>query len=159
MFLGERGPEPRRARPSEVWDRTIQYEGAETGSGLTSQRPSSNRPRRDPASVLAASTFSAGILLLPSNLQTDARRLYHLLRTVDDLVDENDPQAAQRVNAIEHWTRGQTIDTPETRTLTDLSQRYPLPTAALSEFCKGMRHDLEGALIETESDLERYCHY
>jgi phytoene synthase len=90
-------------------------------------------------------------------LQTDARQLYYLLRTVDDLVDENDPRAAQRVTAVEHWAEGQEADTPETRTLTDLSRRYPLPPQALIDFCKGMRHDLAGAPIETEDDLERYC--
>jgi 15-cis-phytoene synthase len=118
------------------------------------------RPRRDPASVLASSTFSAGLLLLPSDLQADARRLYHLLRTVDDLVDEDDPQAAQRVDAIERWAHGEKlVDTPETHTLTDLARRYPLSPDALLEFCKGMRDDMAGAAIETESDLELYCHY
>jgi 15-cis-phytoene synthase len=113
--------------------------------------------QRDPASVLAASTFSTGILLLPSQLQADARRLYYLLRTVDDLVDENDPRAAQRVDAIESWALGQEVDTPETRTLTDLSQRYPLSTRVVIEFCRGMRHDLASTAIETEADLELYC--
>jgi phytoene synthase len=115
--------------------------------------------QRDPASVLAASTFSVGLRLLPRDLQADARRLYLLLRTVDDLVDEQDPQASERVDAIERWARAQEVDTPETRTLTDLSRRYPLPPRALTEFCKGMRHDLAGAPIETESELERYCQY
>jgi 15-cis-phytoene synthase len=113
--------------------------------------------RRDPASVLATSTFSTGILLLPSQLQSDARRLYYLLRTVDDLVDENHPHAAQRVDAIERWALGHHADTPETRTLTDLSQRYPLSTRAVIEFCRGMRHDLADSTIETEADLELYC--
>jgi phytoene synthase len=121
--------------------------------------PSSGAQRRDPASVLAASTFSSGIILLPSDLQADARQLYHLLRTVDDLVDDGDPRAAQRVAAIERWARGQNADTPETRTLTDLSRRYPLSRDALIEFCKGMRLDLAGTEIETESELRLYCHY
>jgi phytoene synthase len=115
---------------------------------------------RDPASVLAASTFSSGVRLLPDGLQTDARRLYHMLRTIDDLVDEEDPQAAQRVDAIERWARGEKApDTPETRTLTDLSDRYPLSPDTVTEFCKGMRHDLAGTSIKTEEDLELYCHY
>jgi len=128
-----------------------------TGSIADSRR--STQQRRNPASVLAASTFSAGILLLPSDLQADARQLYYLLRTVDDLVDENDPRAAQRVGAIEQWTRSEQVDSPETRTLTDLSRRYPLRPDALAEFCKGMRHDLARTAIETENDLELYCHY
>lgn len=116
-----------------------------------------SRVPRDPATVLAGSTFSASIHLLPRDLQADARRLYYVLRTVDDLVDEDDPQATQRVEAIERWARGQKVVTPETSTLADLSRRYPLSTEALTEFCEGMRHDLAGARIETEGDLELYC--
>lgn len=119
----------------------------------------STRPKRDPAAVLATSTFSSGLLLLPAKLQTDARRLYHLLRTIDDLVDENDPHAHARVVAIERWAEHRPAETPETRTLTELSSRYPLPRHALNEFCKGMRHDLESAQINTDHDLERYCHH
>jgi phytoene synthase len=113
---------------------------------------------RDPAAVLATSTFSTGLLLLPKTLQRDARSLYYLLRTIDDLVDEQDPQAEPRVHAIERWTCGEEPETPETNTLTALAQRYPLPRQAVADFCAGMRNDLEGAKIETEADLERYCH-
>lgn len=114
-------------------------------------------PHRDPAAVLATSTFSAGLLLLPHRLQCDAKRLYYTLRTLDDLVDENDPRAEQRVEAVERWATGTRADTPETRTLTRLSRRYALPSEALIEFCHGMRHDLESKEIETEADLEAYC--
>ena len=115
--------------------------------------------QRDPASVLAASTFSTGIRLLPPDLQADARRLYYVLRTVDDLVDEHHPQATHRVQAIESWASGQQTETPETRILAALSRRYPLSPQAVIEFCQGMRHDLSHAAIETEDDLELYCQY
>jgi phytoene synthase len=110
-------------------------------------------------SALDSSTFSAGIRLLPDDLQGDTRRLYGVLRTIDDLVDGDDPRAAPRVEAIERWARGREADTPETRILADLSRRYPLPPEALNDFCQGMRHDLARTAIETEEDLERYCHY
>jgi 15-cis-phytoene synthase len=113
--------------------------------------------RRDPAKVLAGSTFSAGILLLPKDLQTDARRLYGLLRTIDDLVDEEDSRAALRVAAIEQWAVGAQANTPETSTLSSLASRYPISRQALIDFCRGMRHDLSRNPLETESDLERYC--
>lgn len=116
--------------------------------------------RRDPASVLAASTFSAGLLLLPRCLQADARSLYYLLRTLDDLVDEDDPRASERVAAVEAWAQGEgTLDTAEVRTLVDLSGRYPLSRQAFADFCKGMRADLTGEAMKTEADLERYCEY
>ncbi|HEY1449629.1 MAG TPA: phytoene/squalene synthase family protein [Solirubrobacteraceae bacterium] len=107
--------------------------------------------------MLAASTFNVGVSLLPDHLQADARRLYYLLRTIDDLVDEADPRAEERVCAVERWARGEPAETPETRTLRDLAARYPFPREAFAEFCRGMRHDLRGATIETEADLERYC--
>jgi phytoene synthase len=112
---------------------------------------------RDPATVLSASTFSAGLQLLPPHLQRDARALYLLLRTIDDLVDERHPEAHDRVVALERWACGASPETPEARTLETLSQHYEIPPAAVDEFCEGMRHDLERAPIETEADLERYC--
>jgi phytoene synthase len=115
--------------------------------------------RRASAPALDSSTFSAGIRLLPGALQADACQLYRMLRTLDDLVDENDPRAEQRVEAVERWACGQKADTPETRILSDLSRRYPLPRQAFVEFCHGMRHDLAHTAIETEGDLERYCQY
>lgn len=108
--------------------------------------------------MLAASTFSAGLLLLPIPLQADVRQLYHMLRTIDDLVDENDPHAAAHVEAIECWTSDADVDTQETRTLTELSSRYPIPPQAVADFCVGMRQDLEGAPIKTDTDLDIYCH-
>jgi phytoene synthase len=112
---------------------------------------------RDIASALDSSTFSAAVRLLHGGLRTDAMALYRVLRTIDDLVDDGDPRAAQRVEAIERWADGRETDTPETRILADLSRRYPLGPAAMVEFCRGMREDLAPAAIETEADLERYC--
>jgi len=109
--------------------------------------------------VFASSTFSAAIHLLPRDLQADGRKLYYVLRAVDDLVDEHDPRAAHRVEAVERWANGQEPETPEARAFADLSLRYPLSRQAVIEFCQGMRHDLAQTAIETEDDLERYCHY
>ncbi len=119
--------------------------------------PGDDRPLRDPAVALSGSTFNAGIRLLPKGLQLDARRLYHLLRTLDDLVDERDPRAAARVQAVERWARGEAADTPETRTLERLSVSYPLSHRAVAEFCLGMRQDLAEESLDTEQDLELYC--
>ncbi len=123
----------------------------------TTLKPTEQPP--EAVSALDTSTFSAGIRLLPGDLQADARNLYRVLRTIDDLVDESDPQAEHRVEAIERWAHGQEADTPETRILADLSRRYPLPPEALVEFCQGMRDDIAHTAIETEDDLERYCQY
>src|ERR1700722_12276684 len=83
-------------------------------------------PRRDPATVLASSTFSAGLGLLPAALHADAHRLYCLLRTIDDLVDEQHPEAGERVEALERWAHTGELHSPEAQTLSELSRRYPL---------------------------------
>jgi phytoene synthase len=127
--------------------------------------PRAGRSRRKAAgqhraiSGLDASTFSAGIRLLPSDLRHDIPQLYRMLRTIDDLVDERDPQASSRVQAIEHWAQGQPADSPEVSILNEISRRHALPKSALDEFCIGMRHDLAQTTITTEDDLERYCQY
>jgi phytoene synthase len=69
------------------------------------------------------STFAPALALLPGALKADVGCLYRVLRTLDDLVDEDDPCAAQRVAAVERWARGEQAhrdeqaNTPETRAL------------------------------------------
>jgi phytoene synthase len=103
------------------------------------------------------STFAPALALLPGALKADVGCLYRVLRTLDDLVDEDDPRAPERVAAVECWARGDTAGTPETRALEDLARRYPLPREALMEFCQGMRHDIARASVQDEEDFARYC--
>jgi phytoene synthase len=109
------------------------------------------------------STFAPALALLAGDLKRDIRRLYRVLRTLDDLVDEDDPRAPARVGAVERWARGDTsdtdatADTQETRALEDLARRYPLPREALMEFCLGMRHDIVRARVEDDEGFARYC--
>lgn len=126
--------------------------------------PRVGRPRREAGqrraiAGLDASTFSAGIRLLPSDLQHDVPQLYQMLRMVDDLVDERNPEASSQVQAIERWAQGQPSDSPEVSILNELSRRHALPKSALDEFCRGMRHDLAQTPIMTEEDLEHYCQH
>jgi phytoene/squalene synthetase len=103
------------------------------------------------------STFTPGLRLLPRDVRADAHCLYAILRTLDDLVDEDRPEAPERVEAVERWARDEPADTHETRILLDLSRRHLLPRQAFLDFCQGMRHDIDRATIYTEDDLERYC--
>ncbi|HEV2944211.1 MAG TPA: squalene/phytoene synthase family protein [Solirubrobacteraceae bacterium] len=103
------------------------------------------------------STFAPALALLPGALKADVGCLYRVLRTLDDLVDEDDPRAPDRVAAVECWARGEDADTPETRALEGLARRYPLPRESLMEFCQGMRHDIARASVEDENDFARYC--
>jgi phytoene/squalene synthetase len=103
------------------------------------------------------STLAPGLRLLPRHVRTDVYRLYDVLRTLDDLVDDDQPEARDRVEAVEGWAHEEPGDTYETRILIELSHRYTLPREAFLDFCQGMRHDIDRAVIHTEDDLERYC--
>ena len=96
--------------------------------------------------------------MLPASLHGDAHKLYCLLRMIDDLVDEQHPQARERVAALEHWAHTGEVQSPEAETLAELARRYPLTSGPVLDFCQGMRHDITGSPIETERDLDLYCY-
>jgi phytoene synthase len=119
--------------------------------------PAHSQRVRDPGSPPDASTLGPGLRLLGAAVRADVYLLYGVLRALDDLVDEDQPTAPERIEAVERWSRGEVADSPETRTLTDLCARTELSQAPLATFCEGMRHDIGRGVIETEEDLETYC--
>ncbi len=128
-----------------------------TSQAATSARAGSAHVAGRSAIAADRSTFAPGLQLLPAPLREDVRRLYNVLRTLDDLVDEDDPRATHAVQAVESWSRDGRVDTGEARALEELARRHPLPRHALLHFCEGMRHDIAHASIETEDDFARYC--
>lgn len=111
------------------------------------------------ASSAPDSTITPGLKLLPEHVRADVYRLHQVMRSLDDLVDEDRPEAPARVDAVERWTRGEAVDTPETRTLTNLARSYPRFPQAVLNGCRALRHDMARTAIQTEHDLERYCEY
>jgi 15-cis-phytoene synthase len=105
-----------------------------------------------------ARTFALACRLLPRAVRDDVYLLYLVFRTVDDLVDEGRPEAADRVDGLYAWATGAPADTPETHILEVLDARYGLSRAPFAEFCAGMRQDLAGERFATEADVDRYCH-
>jgi phytoene synthase len=106
-----------------------------------------------------ARTFSIACRLLPRSVRDDVYLLYLLFRTVDDLVDDGAPDAQERVAAIEAWADGALAPaTSEVALLGTLGQRHRLPREPFADFCAGMRHDLAGATLATEADVDRYCY-
>jgi phytoene synthase len=105
-----------------------------------------------------ARTFSLACRLLPRAVRDDVYLLYLVFRTLDDLVDDGRPEAAERVGAVYAWATGEPADSPETRILSELTARHPLSREPFAEFCSGMRQDLAGARFVTEADVDRYCH-
>jgi phytoene synthase len=107
-----------------------------------------------------ARTFDLATRILPADVRTDVRRLYLVLRTLDDLVDHGAPAEAEaRISAVEGWVLGDRTDSPEAEILADLAARHPtLPRDAVADFCAGMRADLAGPRHATDADLDRYCY-
>ncbi|HYB24639.1 MAG TPA: squalene/phytoene synthase family protein [Solirubrobacteraceae bacterium] len=103
--------------------------------------------------------MAPGLKLLPKHIRADAYGLHQVMCSLDDLVDENRPAAPERIDAVERWAQGEQADTPETRILTELARSYPRFPHAVLEGCKALRHDMAGAVIDTEFDLERYCEH
>jgi phytoene synthase len=117
--------------------------------GLTEARATTKRVAR---------TFALAARLLPRSLRDDVYRLYLVFRTLDDLVDTGDRHAARRLAEVESWCAGRPASSREVRLLADLERRRPLPRNVIADFCAGMRHDLEDARIESETDLDIYCY-
>jgi phytoene synthase len=106
-----------------------------------------------------ARTFDLATRILPAGVRTDVRRLYLVLRTLDDLVDDGDPAAHHRLAAVESWARGEPAAGREAVLLADLVSRHPtLPRDAVADFCAGMRADLRGPCHATDEDLDTYCY-
>jgi phytoene synthase len=107
-----------------------------------------------------ARTFDLATRLLPAGVRTDVRRLYLVLRTLDDLVDQGPRAGATaRIDAVEAWARTGAVSDRETELLADLAARHPgLPRDAVEAFCAGMRADLEGPHHVTDGDLDVYCY-
>jgi phytoene synthase len=105
-----------------------------------------------------ARTFALACRLLPASVRDDVYRLYLVFRTLDDAVDEAQPAAAMRVEAVERWARGGPAESQEARLLSEVDGRHPLPREALLDFCRGMRDDLAGRTMATEDDLDEYCY-
>jgi 15-cis-phytoene synthase len=119
-------------------------------SALAEARATTNRVAR---------TFALACRLLPRDVRDDVYLLYLVFRTLDDLVDDGRPDAAERVAAVAAWAAGDGWEaTPEVTLLEELSERHPLPRHALIDFCAGMEEDLAGTVYETEADVDRYCY-
>ena len=95
-----------------------------------------------------ARTFSLACRLLPRACREDVYLLYLVFRTLDDLVDERRPEAAERVEAVAAWADGRPgrADARD-RGAGGARRRTPLPRAAFAAFCAGMRTDLAGAAL------------
>ncbi len=109
-------------------------------------------------SAADGSTFAPALALLRGRLRADVESLYRVLRTIDDLVDDGDPRAPERVAALEDWIAGGQAESPEAHALAAIAAHHPhLRVDALMQFCEGMRHDLAKRTIASSNQLNLYC--
>jgi phytoene synthase len=105
-----------------------------------------------------ARTFALACRLLPGDVRDDVYRLYLVFRILDDLVDDGDPRAGDRLAALERWCAGRPATSRETWMLHGLDRRHDLPREPLADFAAGMRDDLEGRRAQTEAEVDAYCY-
>src|SRR3712207_4569243 len=96
--------------------------------------------------------------MLPREVRDDVYRLYLVFRTLDDLVDDGDPRAWERVALVEAWCADGVVASPEARILAALDARHALPREAFEDFCRGMWSDIAGERPRTEAELDIYCY-
>jgi 15-cis-phytoene synthase len=105
-----------------------------------------------------ARTFAIACRLLPRDVRDDVYRLYLVFRTLDDLVDDGDPRAAERLTLVEAWCEDDVVASSEAAILADLERRHTVPRDAMSDFCRGMWTDIANEPMMTEADVDTYCH-
>ncbi len=105
-----------------------------------------------------ARTFALACRLLPRDVRDDVYLLYLVFRTLDDAVDEGDPNAEARLEAVESWAAGGPAQGREARLLDEVCRRRPLPRGEFTQFCAGMRDDLARVTVRDDEELDRYCY-
>ncbi len=134
------------------------------GSVITLRSPEGRRSVRQVDAARAvtrrhAKTFAIACRLLPRRIRGDVYLLYTVFRTLDDLVDTGQPEAAARIAAVAAWAEEREGEpTAEVERLEELSRRYWIDRGAIADFCRGMERDLHAESFATEAELDAYCY-
>lgn len=107
-----------------------------------------------------ARTFALATRFLPADLRDDVSLLYLVCRTLDNLVDTRQPEAARRLGEVQRWAQGVGPAVGrEEAILAGLCCRYPsFPRQAIVDFCEGQLADLGEVRIETEAELDLHAY-
>lgn len=107
-----------------------------------------------------ARSFRWAARLLDPQTRDDTAVLYAFCRLVDDIADEPTTAPAvahQRLDAIERELSGE-APRPLLAAVRALSARRDLDLDILHELITGVRSDIGGHIVATETDLLRYCY-
>ena len=90
----------------------------------------------------------------------DCARLYRFCRFIDDMVDEASAATAAReeLRILKLQLEAGASSDPTVQDFIDLKNEYRMQSKVVNELIRGIESDLDPVLIETESELLRYCY-
>jgi squalene synthase HpnC len=110
--------------------------------------------------------FPVASLLVPARLRGAVREIYRFARTADDLADEGDAPAAQRLAALaalgaelDRIEAGAAPADPRWAGLAAAVARHRLPVVRLRELLQAFARDARGEAYEDRAQLLDYCRY
>ena len=116
------------------------------------------RSRRRATTHRVARTFALACRLLPRPLRDDVYLLYLVFRTLDDLVDDGQPEAAARVAAVEAWAPASPGSGRARSTCSRRRGAPPAPPRRARRLLRGHALGPRAAEFATEAELDAYCY-
>lgn len=108
--------------------------------------------------------FPVASLLVPADLRSAVVALYRFARAADDIADEGDASAAERIAALARFDAALSSiamgATPSEAPFTDIAaaiHRHGLPIAPLHDLIDAFRQDVTTTRYATQADLDDYC--
>ncbi len=108
--------------------------------------------------------FPVASLLLPGRLRDPIAAIYTIARTADDIADEGDTTAMQRLEALDAMSTalqqacaGQPPDEPMYHAIADTVQRHQLPTDLFENLLSAFRQDVTRHRYADFGQLMDYC--
>jgi 15-cis-phytoene synthase len=138
--------ENRRRHDAELMASRVQYEGAYRHCQAITRQQSR--------------TFFMASALLPRPQRRAIRALYAFCRVSDDLVDQNRPD---RAGKLQEWRQRSLFshlqdDEPVLVAWRDTRTRYHIPRQYAEQFLDGIASDLTPARYQTFAELAQYCY-
>lgn len=100
--------------------------------------------------------------VLPREANAVIRSLYAFARVADDLADEGQASASERLEALDQWDSGlyaPTAPSPFFATLRHQCREHAIPLRVLSDLVQAFRLDAQGLRFHTEACRAAYCRY
>jgi hydroxysqualene synthase len=109
--------------------------------------------------------FPVGSLLIPKDLRPHFYSIYAFSRLADDIADEGELPAEDRILLLDDWER-QLLETYEGRAehpvfvaLGETVRRFAIPVEPFRDLLKAFRMDARNKGFDTTTDLLYYCYH